>query len=205
MARVSIPIPATPRSPRLWVVAATVLAAAIVVLSFIYFVARPAAEPIGQPAPAVNLPQVAAQIPVVVPPVPVAPSVTVVVPTPAPKKLLGPTTHGLILWETKEAHAVFYGLGSMMTLNPPVYEFPLYVSKINGSSLTTLAIIPDPNIEGTGEKWESGLIKDPDYEGFVLTVGLTRVAADYKYAIEFSFSPDGKRWLTARYPLPSQL
>ncbi len=135
------------------------------------------------------------------------------VPTPAPtsppqeqrQKVFSPAIYGLILFDISEKEGVAYGLGGMFTPPGtglfPRYEFPLFVSRTDVSPVKTLATIPDPNIETIGTKWESALIRDPDYENFVLKVELTRVTEAQKYDIRFSFSPDnGKGWLTAEFP-----
>lgn len=143
--------------------------------------------------------QIANPVPQVPPPAPTSP------PQEQREKVLGPTNQGAIIFDMGEKGHVAYGLGSMFTPpgSPPFpqYGFPLYVSKTDGYSWTTLAVIPDPGINQIGNKWESTLIKDPNYENFILKVELTRVAEVQKYDIRFSFSPDnGKGWLTAEFP-----
>lgn len=113
---------------------------------------------------------------------------------------------GIILFERGEEHFA-YILGRMAPIGPkvpPQYGFPLYIERHSGKgneiSTKVIASIPDPNIDEVGAEWDSGLIKDPDYDGFILRVTLTRtaekVARIYDYEIKFYFSPDGgQRWL----------
>ena len=122
-----------------------------------------------------------------------------------PKKELGPL--GLIIWEMGEGKFVVWEI-----LHPfippgggfPKYNFPLSVGKTEawrGILSKILTSIPDPNLNEVGQVWESALIRDEDYERFVLKVKLTRVNNERKYQGEFSFSPDnGNRWLTIDFP-----
>lgn len=155
------------------------------------------------PAPTANSVPSQGQIANPVPQVP--PSAPTSPPQEQREKVLNAASHGLIIFEISEKEGVAYGLGSMFTPPGtglfPRFEFPLFVSRTDVSPIKILATIPDPNIETIGNKWESALIRDPDYENFVLKVEIIRVAEVQKYNTRFSFSPDnGKGWMTAEAP-----
>ena len=144
------------------------------------------------------------QPPVVVPATPTVPATSTNVSPEVELVFFGDL--GLIIFFRGEEHFA-YILGRMAPLGPDVpqeYGFPLYIERDAGKgreiNVKIITSIPDPNINEIGAEWNSGLIKDPDYDNFVLRVRLIRatetVAGIYKYKMKFYFSPDGgQTWL----------
>ena len=152
---------------------------------------------VSQPPPVV-------QPPVVVPATPTVPATSTNVSPEVELVFFGDL--GVIIFERGEEHFA-YILGRMAPLGPDVpqeYGFPLYIERHAGRgreiNVKIITSILDPNINEIGAEWNSGLIKDPDYDNFVLRVRLIRatetVAGIYKYKMKFYFSPDGgQTWL----------